>query len=540
MQVTRRDFLTGVAGTTALAGLPAWILQLDESSLADITSSPHSVFPWQWTPPGDLGAGNPILTALNRLAFGPRPGDFERAQKIGVDAYIEEQLAPEQIDDSALEQRLATMYPTLSQSAAELMRDYPQRPPQTPTPSAKTEPAQTPQEVIAQLQDATILRALASRRQLREVLVDFWSNHFSIFAGKNDCRWLKTIDDREVIRRHAFGKFGDLLLASAQSPAMLVYLDNQLNVKGVANENYAREIMELHTLGVDSGYTQKDVAELARAFTGWTVRPPRRIGAANTLDYTDAGTFFFDRNRHDNAGKRVLGIDLPANGGINDALKIIDALAKHPSTAQFISKKLVRRFVADAPPDALAQRAAQTFTQTNGDIRAVLSTILHSDEFGKNSFAQKIKRPFEFVVSAARAVDLQADDVRALSTVVRLMGQGLFLRPTPDGYPDVGTAWLNTSGLLARWNFAFALAYNRVPRAQVDLAALIATSPSPLKATTQVVDFWADALLHRALPDAERQKLIDAIGGKATANFDPTRLPELVALILASPHFQYR
>jgi uncharacterized protein (DUF1800 family) len=320
---------------------------------------------------------------------------------------------------------------------------------------------------------------------------------------------------------------------------MLVYLDNQLNVKGVANENYAREIMELHTLGVDGGYTQTDVAELARAFTGWTVRPARRNSATGGMDYSDAGAFVFDPNRHDNAAKRVLGVDLPANGGINDALKIIDVLAKHPATARYVSKKLVTRFVSDAPPDALVQRAAQTFTQTNGDLRAVLSVILHSDDF-KNSFAQKIKRPFEFVVSAARALDLRADDVRALATTVRLMGQGLFLHTTPDGYPDAGTAWINTSALLARWNFALALAYNRVPRARVDLAALLAARPTTLKTVGEVVDFGTNALLHRALPEPERQKLISAIGGAASGNFDPTRLPDLVALILASPQFQYR
>jgi uncharacterized protein (DUF1800 family) len=371
------------------------------------------------------------------------------------------------------------------------------------------------------------------------MLVDFWSNHFSIFAGKTDCRWLKTVDDRDVIRKHAFGKFGDLLSASAHSPAMLVYLDNQLNVKGVANENYAREVMELHTLGVDGGYTQKDVAELARALTGWTVRPARRSGAFGGMDYSDAGTFVFEPSRHDNAAKRVLGVDLPANGGINDVLKIVDVLAQHPATARYVSRKLATRFVSDTPPDALVQRAAQTFAQTNGDIRAVLGVILHSDDF-KNSFAQKIKRPFELVASAARALDLQADNVRALSTTVRLMGQGLFLHTTPDGYPDVGAAWINTSALLARWNFALALAYNRVPRAKVDLAALIAARTTALKTTSQVVDFWANALLHRAFPETDRQKLIAAVGGNASANIDPTRLPELVALILASPHFQYR
>ena len=552
MQITRRDFLKDIAYGAAIVGLSPWVSQSDGPMATQTTTSNLSSTPWQWIPTRDLGTDNPIIIALNRIAFGPRLGDFERVQQIGVDAYIEEQLASERIDDSALEQRLAAMFPTLSKSIGELMRDYPQRPQVVQNLSKaerleqilaglgiKTELTQNPQEVVAQLQDATMMRALFSRRQLQEVLVDFWSNHFSIFALKNDDRWMKTVDDREVIRKNAFGKFGDLLLASAQSPAMLVYLDNQLNVKGVANENYAREIMELHTLGVDGGYTQQDVAELARAFTGWTIRQPRRSGAFGAIDYSDAGTFFFDPNRHDVGTKQILGVDLPANGGINDALKIIDVLAKHPSTATFVSKKLVRRFVSDNPPDALVQRAAQTFTQTNGDIRAVLSVILHSDDF-KNSFAQKIKRPFELVVSAARAVDLKADDVRALSAIVRLMGQGLFLHPTPDGYPDAGDAWINTGALLARWNFSLALAYNRVPRAKVDLSMLIASRNALLKTTGEVVDFWTNAILYRALSDADRKKLIDAVGGNVSANFDPTRLPDLVTLILASPQFQYR
>ncbi|CAG0958778.1 hypothetical protein ANRL3_00735 [Anaerolineae bacterium] len=552
MKVSRRDFLKDVAYAAALIGLPQWVTELDEPPPAEMMSLGSSSYPWQWTPPNDLGTGNPIVTVLNRIAFGPRPGDFERVKQIGVDAYIEEQLAPEKIDDSALDQRLSA-FPTLNKSIGELMRDYPQQQPKLAQDTTKaerleqlltglgiqTETSRRPADVIAELQDATMLRAVFSRRQLQEVLIDFWSNHFTIFIGKNDCRWMKTVDDREVIRKYTFGKFGDLLRASAQSPAMLEYLDNRLNVKGVANENYAREIMELHSLGVDGGYTQNDVAELARAFTGWTTRPVQRSGVFGGVDYTDAGTFFFDLKRHDTEPKRILGINLPANGGIDEALRIIEVLAKHPSTARYISKKLVTRFVSDNPPDALIQRAAETFTLTNGDIRSVLSTILHSDEFEKISFAQKIKRPFELVASAARALDVQTDDVRILSTTLRLMGQGLFLHVTPDGYPDSGSAWINTSALLARWNFAMLLASGKVPRVKIDLAA--AMKSQAIKTAGEAVDFWIDRILLRPIPDADRKKLIDAINPRgASVSFDPARLPDLVALILASPHFQYR
>jgi hypothetical protein len=547
MQVTRRDFLKEMACAAALVGLPDWATQLDESPA--IASNGH---PWPRRAPGSLGVGNPIVTVLNHVAFGPRPGDFERVQKMGIDAFIEEQLHPEAIDDSALEQRLANLYPTLTKSIGELMRDYPQQPrrvvPQLTKAERidqllnglglKSEMTQGPGEVISQLQEATLMRAVFSRRQLQETLVDFWSNHFSIYIYKNDAKWMKTVDDRDVIRKYALGNFKDLLLASAQSPAMQEYLDNRLNVKGVANENYAREIMELHTLGVDGGYTQKDVQELARAFTGWTIRPPKRNGLFGGVDYSDAGTFVFDPKRHDDGPKRVLGVDLPAGGGINDALNIIDVLARHPSTARFIARKLVTRYVADMPSDALVQRAAQTFTQTGGDIRAVLGTILHSDEF-KNSFAQKIKRPFELIVSAARALDMQLDDTRALAAALRLMGQGLFQHLTPDGYPDTGAAWINTSGLLARWDFALLVSSNKVPRGRVDLKA--AMNGASVRTVGDAVDFWVNYILHHAIPDADRQKLIAAMSkGGTGAAFDQAKLPDLVALILASLHFQYR
>ena len=531
MQITRRDFLKDMAFAAGLAGLPSWATQLDESHADEIRSLAQSnQHPWEWKPANSIGTGNPIITTLNRVAFGPRPGDFERVQEIGIDAYVEEQLSPDTIDDSALDQRLDKMYPTLKMSAVELYQNYPQPAPGVPQSSPG------PRQVIQELQEATILRAIFSRRQLRETLVDYWSNHFSMFIGKDAVKWLKTVDDREVIRKYAFGKFGDLLLASAQSPAMLVYLDNHLNVKGGPNENYAREIMELHSLGVDGGYTQKDVQELARVLTGWTMRNPRR-NPLGSMDYLDAGKFEFNAKQHDDKSKTVLGVTLAGNGGINEGLKIIDVLANHPSTARFVTKRLLMRYVSDTPPDALWTRAAQTFTQTKGDIRAVLSVILHSDEF-KNSFAQKIKRPFELVASMARATDLQIDDMRAVNAVLRTMGQGLFLLLTPDGYPETGASWINTGALLARWNMALIVAANRVPQGKVDLQT--AMKNANVTTVGDAVDFWINNLLHHTIPDADRQKIINAVGANATAKFNAARVPELVALILASPHFQYR
>lgn len=550
MELSRREFLQDLAFAAAIVGLPDWAANLDESSMDAMMSMAGGGFgnPWSWVPAGDLGAGNPFITVLNRIQFGARPGDIERIQQIGIDNYVEEQLAPEQIDDSALDQRLASSYPTLAMSIGELMSNYPQPRQVPPTERALqqfrrselglgAERQQGPAEVINDLQEATMLRAIFSKRQLFEVVTDFWTNHFNIDIRKNDDKWMKTVDDRQVIRKNAFGKFRDLLLASAQSPAMIEYLDNRTNVKGVANENYAREIMELHTLGVDGGYTQKDVQELARAFTGWTIVPPR-AALFGLFDFTQAGTFTFNPRQHDDTAKKVLGINLPPGGGINDAIRVIDSLAVHPSTAKFLSTKLVRRFVADDPSDALVQRTANTYLTTGGDIRAVLGSILHSDEF-KNSFAQKIKRPFEFIASSARVLDMQLDDARPFSLALQLMGQGSFLHLTPDGYPDSGSAWINTNNLLARWNMSLMIAANRVPRGKVDYKVLF-SGASP-KSVGDAVDYVTNFILHRAIPPSDRQKLVDAISPNgAVAQFDANRIPDLVALILASPHFQYR
>lgn len=550
MKLSRREFLQDLAFAAAIVGLPDWAANLDESSMDAMMSMASGGFgnPWPWVPAGDLGAGNPFITVLNRIQFGARPGDFERIQQIGIDNYVDEQLAPEQIDDSALDQRLESSYPTLDMSIGELMTNYPQ-PRQVP-PAVRAlqqfrkselglgaERQQGPAEVINDLQEATMMRAIFSKRQLFEVVTDFWTNHFNIDIRKNDDKWMKTVDDRQVIRKNAFGKFRDLLLASAQSPAMIEYLDNRTNVKGVANENYAREIMELHTLGVDGGYTQKDVQELARAFTGWTIVPPR-AALFGLYDFSQAGTFIFNPRQHDDTAKRVLGINLPAGGGINDATKVIDALAVHPSTAKFLSTKLARRFVADDPSDALVQRTANTYLAAGGDIRAVLGSILHSDEF-KNSFAQKIKRPFEFIASSARALDMQLEDARQFSLALQLMGQGSFLHLTPDGYPDSGSAWINTNNLLARWNMSLMIAANRVPRGKVDYKVLF--SGATPKTVGDAVDYVTNFILHRVIPANDRQKLVDAISPNgAVAQFDANRIPDLVALVLASPHFQYR
>ena len=368
-------------------------------------------------PASPLGPDQVILHALNRLGYGPRPGDVERVRRMGLAAYIERQLDPSRIPDPAVEQALAS-YPVLAQSAAALYRDYPPLTPQVQQRLAsgemsrreimETYPAERrPAAINGQMQAARITRAIASDRQLAEVMVDFWFNHFNVYAQKGAVRWMLPAYEREAIRPHALGRFRDLVLATARHPAMLFYLDNWLStradfvVPGGANagrrmglnENYARELMELHTLGVDGGYTQQDVVEVARCFTGWTIDRPQQ-----------GGGFIFRPAAHDRGAKRVLGQVIPAGGGQQDGEHVIDILVRHEATARFIATKLARRFVSDDPPASLVERTAATFRRTDGDIRATLETIVTSPEFwSAEAYRAKIKTPLEVVASAVRS-----------------------------------------------------------------------------------------------------------------------------------------
>ncbi|HEY0726033.1 MAG TPA: DUF1800 domain-containing protein, partial [Pyrinomonadaceae bacterium] len=367
---------------------------------------------------------------------------------------------------------------------------------------------QQPQRIMAELQASRILRAVYSERQLQEVMVDFWTNHFNVFAGKGADRWLLPSYDRDTIRPNAMAKFSTLLQATAQSPAMLFYLDNFQSVSPNANqnrrgggplqrlraqqlpqpppqqqrrginENYARELMELHTLGVDGGYTQKDVQEVARCFTGWTIFQPRGGAAAvNAMmgegARRNAGTFFFNGRVHDDGEKIVLGHKIPAGGGIKDGLMVLDILAHHPSTAKFIATKLVRHFVSDTPPQALVDRVAATFTKTDGDIRETLKTIFMSKEFNSTeAYRAKIKRPFELVISAIRTHGADTNGGPQTHQWIARMGEPLYGFQTPNGYSDAAESWVNTGALLERMNFGLALANNRIPGTRVNLSKL--------------------------------------------------------------------
>lgn len=420
-----------------------------------------------------------IVHFLSRISFGPTQTEVRRVKRLGIPAYLDEQLRPASIADHALEAKLAGLK-TMRLSSRELIELYP--PPRVARQQAAAQgmmarqAMQAPRMIIFELQQARLLRSLYSRRQLYEIMVDFWTNHFNVFSAKGADRWLTTSFDRDTIRPHAFGKFRDLLLATAQSPAMLYYLDNWLsagsdspaarrggpnNRRRGLNENYARELMELHTLGVDGGYSQKDVREVARCFTGWTIRQPQR-----------RGEFAFEPRLHDDGEKLVLGTRI-AGGGIEDGLKVIDLLARHPATARFIARKLARRFVADEPPAALVDKAAADFRRSDGDIPSLLRTLMESPEFfAPEHYRAKVKKPLEFVASAIRAVGAETEISHQLLRYLGRMGESLFLAQPPTGYPDVAGSWISPDMLLTRMNFAADLIGNRLPGSKVALESL--------------------------------------------------------------------
>ena len=532
-----------------------------------------------------------ILHVLNRVGYGPTAAAIEQVKRVGVQSYVEAQLRPDRLPDTAMAARLSG-FTTLSKSSRDLAADYfmpamlerrdaqrragqtgvSEAPPATgqaqPRTPAQAEAMRMQCTVIGELSQQRILRAAYSERQLEGVLVDFWMNHFNVFVGKGQVRNYLTEYERDAIRPRVLGKFRDLLGATAHNPAMLSYLDNWQSAapEGVAttadaqrnrnsgprrmpgsspglpsgrqrlqdpdmrgrqtgdpevprqqrsrgiNENYARELMELHTLGVDGGYTQKDVQEVARAFTGWTIANPR-LG----------GGFHFDPRRHDDGEKIVLGQRIKAGGGQSDGDAILDLLARHPSTARFIATKLARRFVADDPPAALVDRAARKFKDTDGDIREVVRTIVTSPEFLGDGYRRaKTKNPFEFVVSAVRATGLDISNALPLVQSLRDLGMPIYGAQPPTGYADRADAWVNSGALLGRMNFALALTSGRT-------RALGATAP----ATPPTAEDARRALLEVALAD-------DVSASTAATVAKATTPAQAMALILGSPEFQKR
>jgi len=595
LHLTRRSFLSAFLSLGLLA------LGFDAPSPAGTAvpakdRKPKQDAALEGLPITELSADEAILHALNRLAYGPRPGDLERVRQMGLAKWIEQQVNPNAIDDRAVEARLEN-FPTLRMSSAKLLAEYPQPKPAQKqgraardlarrsvaaesviardlsseeqqrsqdsmsksegenasvtapqsasddlhlTASGKSEPpsemnpatrgapgagkrdplgggdpnavpraiaddSKRPQRVVEELAMAKVARAIYSERQLQQIMDDFWFNHFNVFAGKGADRWLLTAYERDVIEPHSMGKFQDLLMATAKSPAMLFYLDNflsadpraadrlaaeraarqmrrggfggrfperpalqqgQKNRRGL-NENYGRELMELHTLGVDGGYTQKDVTEVARCFTGWTIEKPR--------EYAD---FKFDERLHDPDPKMVLGKEIHA-GGMKDGEEVIKLLARHRSTAKFISTKLARRFVSDAPPESLVERMTAAFQSSDGDLRAVLKTMIDSPEFwSREAYRAKIKTPFELVVSTARALGTDVDTPMPLVQWTGRIGEPLYQCQPPTGYSDKADAWVNTGALLNRLNYSLALAGNKVRGSRSDVASLLGVGAS--------------------------------------------------------------
>lgn len=575
---------------------------------------PLFAIPANFLPADKLTEDQKILHVLNRLGYGPRPGDFEKVKAIGIRKYIEQQLSPETIDDSVAEQKVENLE-VFKLSTAELFAKYPnpgallqmlnggqrQQPAARAQSTAATDPnneqkkaedeqrrrrqqiqelyqkydLKPAQQILPQIVTNRFVRAVYSERQLQEVMVDFWQNHFNVFSGKGAVRWYIPSYERDVLRKYALGNFRDLLIATAQHPAMLFYLDNfesvsanagnnegnnrlrQLLVNGRLtpqmreqikarqgitdaeldrrleqlrrggqqrrglNENYARELMELHTLGVDGGYTQKDIVEVARAFTGWTIADPRgyRRAAAAMIrgdenrrlerlqrqagipDDIESGQFYFNPRWHDNGPKYVLGQKID-EGGIKDGLKVIDILVRHPSTAKFISRKLCEKFVSDNPSEALVGRVAEAFSKSGGDIRATLRALFNDPEFfAPANYRAKIKTPFELAVSAVRALGGDTTGGPAILALLNKLGEVPYGYQAPTGYPDKAEDWVNTGALLERLNYAIAVASNRIPGTRVNLTAFAGNNPK------QLLDKAIGMILHGEISPASRAAL---------------------------------
>jgi uncharacterized protein (DUF1800 family) len=503
MNLPRRKFLKAGAGSLAL--LASGCDQLPRELRVFFSLETRRQGPFGTPPQPTIG---PINHALNRCGFGARPGDYERINKLEANAdaaaaaYLEQQLAPEKLDDERAE-LAARRFETLAEPLGELFEYQ--------------------QDLLQdELRRATLARAVFSERQLYEVMVEFWSDHFNIDPSKGDCKWLKVADDRDVIRKHALGKFPEMLRASALSPAMLWYLDGRVNRRERAgdkpNENYARELLELHTLGVHGGYTQQDVMEVARCLSGWTVR------SKDQQPYFQIGKVEFHSELHDFGAKEVLGERLAAapaglknaelmRRGQQELEQVLQLVTRHPATAQHIATKLCRRFIADDPPANAVSAVAEVFARTTGDVREALRALFATEEFRRER-GTKFKRPLQFVVSALRAIEAQTDaGLEVVDYLVR-MGQVPFGYPTPDGYPEQAEPWLGT--LLWRWNFAVALSRNRIKGTRVDVAALTRNAGGD------------DALMAHLLgrsPTAEEAQAYHDSG-------------EGLALLLASPAFQ--
>lgn len=551
----------------------------DEATAQSQSTQPHpldAAFKGK-LPITELTQDEAILHALNRLGYGPRPGDVERLKEMGLENWIERQLHPEKAPEPLLQARLSRV-PAANLNSQALLAEYPQpdaaakrlgitideyrkqmdaeaHPPQ----GLRPKPSKLPQEALSQLQQAKALRAIYGERQLQEQLTDFWFNHFNVFANKDLDLWLLASYENDVIRPHVFGRFRDLLEATAKSPAMLFYLDNYLSAdpqtakrlkshpqklrgrqyaslppvgnRGL-NENYGRELMELHTLGVDGGYTQQDVIEVARCFTGWTIRNVRT-----------KPEFAFDDRVHDPQPKSVLGKKIHS-GGIRDGEQVLDLLTRDPHTAHHIALELAQHFVSDNPPEALVDRMAVAFRKSGGDLRQVMSAMVYSQEFwSRSAYRAKIKTPFELVISATRALGSDVDTALPLVNWITRIGEPLYQCLPPTGYSDKASAWVNAGALLNRLNFALALAGNRVAGSQVQVAPLLGSEAEtdPYQALERAVNlFLAGQISAATRSTLERQSADPQIVQVRSGTTTEVNLGTITGLVLGAPEFQQR
>jgi uncharacterized protein (DUF1800 family) len=522
--------------------------------------------------PAGVGAQQPALTpqdsafhALNRLAYGPRPGDVARVAADGVMRWIDRQLSPDAIDDDRLARRerqfrildydrgdLATMYAEAQRERRERKRaagetaeasDSVGARHAAPLPKQADPMIPSGRRLAGEFADLAVIRAALSERQLYEVMVDFWTNHFNVYVAKGADRFLTPDYLEHTIRPRALGRFEDLLTATAQSPAMLFYLDNWQSVapgaspplpprasrrgvqrvrtrpKGI-NENYARELLELHTLGVDGGYTQQDVLDVARIFTGWSIQRPQRGGAFEFHDWA-----------HDTGEKQVLGVRFQRGHGMDEGIRLLKLLANHPATRHHVSRQLCQRFVNDDPPDGCVDDAVAAWQRSNGDLREVLRAIVHGPDFwAVDAVRAKVKTPLEFVASAVRAVAADPDTSHRLAQVVARLGEPLYRHVAPDGYPEREAAWVNSGALLDRMNAAVALAAGKLPGVTVALDSIVAAGDAD-----QLIAAINERVLGGTMSENTKQVLRRQLSGIS----DPMQARALaVGLAIGGPEFQ--
>ncbi len=536
--------------------------------------------------PRELAVDQQVKQALDRLTYGPRPGEVVDVIHEGLDHWLVRQLTPENWDDHGADS-IAARHPVLGMSVRALVDGSPQQDvflrrrrrelglPDTARYIMTAEDSARFKAMndlgnrrVQELLGAKLARAVAADHQLQEVMTDFWENHFSVFRGKMPTQFTLLEYDRDVIRPHALGRFRDLLGAVAHSPAMLYFLDNYQSVadsahltltawrnvtraqtaadaariraaarrrRGGLNENYGRELLELHTLGVHGGYTQQDVIAVARALTGWTIETPR-----------EGGGFLFNPSAHDAEEKIVLGHVLPAGRGIEDGEDVLDIVARHPMTALFIATKLARHFVADSVPPELVRRLADTFRRTDGDIRQVMAQLVSSPEFySRAAFRAKVKTPYELVASAYRAMNAEPDSLGRSVQLAAALGQPLWGHLTPEGWSDVADAWMNTGAILNRINFGTGLAAGRIPGIVLSrwpLTTVLRDAP-----LAEQVTRVSDALLQGEMSHDTRAVLVSGSnpllardGGAPTQPRANPTLADIIGLAIGSPEFQRR